>query len=66
MLVAMALLSRWTAVMADDGSSSSLLCFAASSSSVFHLFCQQYASLSAVVSSGAVSDGQEEEWRGGR
>jgi hypothetical protein len=65
-LVVVALSSWWTAVVADGGSSSSLLCFAASSSSVFRLFCQQYSSLSTLVSGDAAGDGQEEEWRGGR
>ena len=66
MLVVVALSSRWTAVVADDGSFYSLLCFATYSSSVFHSFCKQYSSLSAVVSGGAAGDGQEDECRGGR
>jgi len=53
-------------VVANGGSSSSLLYFSASSSSIFHLFCQQYSSLSTVVSGSAAGDGQEEEWRGGQ
>jgi hypothetical protein len=65
-LVAVALLSRWTTVVANGGSSSSLLYFSASSSSIFHLFCQQYSSLSMVVSGSAAGDGQEEEWRDGQ
>jgi len=50
-------------MVADGGySSSSLLCFAAFSSSVFHSFCQQYSSLFVVVSGGAAGEDQEEEW----